>query len=74
MFKSRKKILEEEAKKDPNYRPTKDLHEDNEEVNKKIEIPFTALIVLGVIILLIIACIIVIFSLGGPIKDVSSSI
>ena len=60
MFKTRGQKAEEIAKKEPNYIPTKDLHEENEEENKKIEFPWSAAIILGVIALLIVACIIVI--------------
>jgi len=67
MFKSRKRKLEEEAKKEPDYRPTKDLHAEGEENNdSKGNFPLGIVITLGVLILLIIASIIVIMLSGGP--------
>lgn len=67
MFKSRKRKLEEEAKKEPDYRPTKDLHAESEEnSDSKGNFPLGIVITLGVIILLIIASIIVIMLSGGP--------
>ena len=62
----RSRQVEEEAKKDPNYRPTSELQEEGEK--PKIEVPWTALIIVGSLLVLAIICIIVIFSLGGPIN------
>ena len=63
----RTRKLEEEAKKEKDYRPTSELQEESEE-KPRIEVPWTALIVVGVLLLLMITCIIVIFALGGPIN------
>ena len=62
----RTRKLEEEAKKEKDYRPTSELQEEGEKPH--IEVPWTALIIIGVLVLLVIACIIVIYSLGGPIN------
>ena len=62
----RSRKVEEEAKLDPDYRPTSELQEEGEK--PKIEIPWTALIIVGVLLVLIITCIIVIFALGGPVN------
>ena len=62
----RTRKLEEEAKKEKDYRPTSELKEEGEKPH--IEVPWTGLIIIGVLLLLVIACIIVIFSLGGPLK------
>ena len=66
MFKSRRKIAEEEAKKEEGYIPTKDLKptETEEERKSHYDIPWTGVIVGGVLLLLAIACLIVIFVLG----------
>lgn len=58
MLKTRQKKLEEEAKKEPDYIPTKELHAEEEKPDYKV--PWTGLIIIGVILLLIIICIIVI--------------
>jgi len=57
-FKSRRRKCEEEAKQDPDYRPTKDL-ESTEKIEKS-ETPWTAIILIGVLVLIAIVCIIVI--------------
>lgn len=62
----RSKQLEEEAKQDPNYRPTSELQAEEEKPH--IEVPWTALIIVGVLLVLAIVCIIVIYALGGPIN------
>ena len=62
----RSRKVEEEAKLDPNYRPTSELQEEGEK--PKIEVPWAALIIVGSLLVLAIICIIVIFSLGGPIN------
>lgn len=62
----RSRKVEEEARLDPNYRPTSELQEEGEK--PKIEVPWTALIIVGSLVVLAIICIIVIFSLGGPIN------
>ena len=67
MFKSRRRIAEEEAKRMSDYVPTKDLKCENEE-QQKTSFPWGIMIVVGIIVLLIVSCIIVIFSLGGPIS------
>jgi len=68
-MKSRKKVLEEEAKQDPNYRPTEELEVDESQLSEEekghVEIPLTAIIIIGILILLIIACIIVIAVVGN---------
>jgi len=66
MFKSRRRIAEEEAKKEENYIPTKDLKAEESEEEKKshYDIPWTGLIVGGVLLLIAIACIIVVFTVG----------
>ena len=69
MFKTRRKIAEEEAKKEEGYIPTKDLKADETTEEKKThyDIPWTGLIIGGVLVLLIVGCIIVIALLGGPV-------
>ena len=62
----RSREVEEEAKKDPNYRPTSDLQAEEEKPH--IEVPWTALIIVGSLLVVAIVCIIVIFSLGGPVN------
>ena len=62
----RSRELEEEAKKEPDYRPTSELQEEGDK--PKIEVPWSGLIVIGVLLVLVIVCIIVIFALGGPIN------
>ncbi|MCR4879350.1 MAG: hypothetical protein K5906_00110 [Bacilli bacterium] len=62
----RSKQVEEEAKLEENYRPTEELQADEEKPH--IEVPWTALIICGVLLLLAIVCIIVIFALGGPVN------
>ena len=62
----RSREVEKEAKKDPNYRPTSELQEEGEK--PKIEVPWTALIIVGSLVVLAIICIIVIYALGGPIN------
>lgn len=66
MFKSRRRIAEEEAKKEEGYIPTKDLKADESEEQRRshYDIPWTGVIVGGVLLLLAIACLIVIFVLG----------
>lgn len=62
----RSRQVEEEAKKDPNYRPTSELQEEGEKPH--IEVPWTALIIVGVLLVIAIVCIIVIFSMGGSVN------
>ena len=62
----RSKQVEIEAKKDPNYRPTSELQEEGDK--PKIEVPWTALIIVGSLVVLAVICIIVIYALGGPLK------
>lgn len=67
MFKTRHRKVEEEAKKDPEYRPTKDLHAEGEEENDfKSNFPLGMIIAIGIIVLLIIVCVVVIQISGGP--------
>lgn len=69
-MKSRKKILEEEAKKEPDYHPTEELDEKNvplvEDDNRTTHFPIASVVIMGVLVLLIVVCIIVIFCLGKP--------
>lgn len=62
----RSRKVEEEARLDPNYRPTSELQEEGEK--PKIEVPWTALIIVGSLLVLAIICIIVIYALGGPVN------
>ena len=62
----RSREVEEQAKQDPNYRPTSELQADEDKPH--IEVPWTALIIVGSLIVVAIICIIVIFAMGGPIK------
>ena len=66
MFKSRRKIAEEEAKKQEGYIPTKDLKADEtpEERKSHFDIPWTGVIVAGVLLVIAIICMIVIFTVG----------
>ena len=77
MNKSRKKELEEEAIRD-NLTPTKDLQVDesnlNEEEKGHFEFPWMYLIVGGVILLVMVALIITIYALGGPVDGSSESL
>jgi len=73
MFKSRRKQLEEEAKKDPNYRPTKELEVDttglSEDEKPHNEIPWLGIIIFGAIAILMAICIVIICVFGGPVKN-----
>ena len=62
----RSRQVESEAKKDPNYRPTSELQEEGEKPH--IEVPWTALIIVGVLLVIATICIIVIFAMGGPVN------
>lgn len=64
MFKSRRVKAEEEARQEENYRPTKDLeaHEDK----PTYEIPWTGLIIVGVLLALVVLFVILIFAVGAP--------
>lgn len=66
MFKSRRRIAEEEAKKEEGYIPTKDLkaEETPEERKSRFDVPWTGVIVAGVLLVIAIVCMIVIFSIG----------
>ena len=66
MFKSRRRIAEEEAKKEEGYIPTKDLkaNETEEERRNHFDIPWTGVIVGGVLLIIAIVCIILIFVFG----------
>ena len=65
MFKSRRKIAEEEAKKEEGYIPTKDLEADEtaEEKKSHYEIPWTGVIIAGVLLAIGIGCLVVILVL-----------
>ena len=69
MFKSRRKIAEEEAKKEEGYIPTKDLKADEtpEERKSHFDIPWTGVIIAGSLLIIAIVCMIVIFTIG-PVK------
>ncbi len=69
MFKSRRKIAEEEAKKEEGYIPTKDLKADEtpEERKSHFDIPWTGVIIAGALLIIAIVCMIVIFTVG-PVK------
>ena len=69
MFKSRRKIAEEEAKKEEGYIPTKDLQADEtpEEKKSHFDIPWTGVIIAGALLLIAIVCMIIIFTVG-PVK------
>lgn len=69
MFKSRRKIAEEEAKKEEGYIPTKDLKADEtpEERKSHFDIPWTGVIIAGALLIIAIVCMIVIFTFG-PVK------
>ncbi|MCQ2814901.1 MAG: hypothetical protein MJ227_01205 [Bacilli bacterium] len=68
MFKTRRKEALEEAKKDPNFRPDKDLQVDESKLSPEekghFEIPFSSIIVFSVLLVLIVACVIVICTVG----------
>ncbi|MBE6136103.1 MAG: hypothetical protein E7181_02400 [Erysipelotrichaceae bacterium] len=66
MFKSRRRIAEEEAKKEEGYIPTKDLKADETEEERRnhFDIPWTGVIVGGVLLIIAIVCIILIFVFG----------
>lgn len=67
----RKKFLEKQAEEE-GLTPTKDLQVDEsgleEEDKPHFELPLSALIVFGVLIVIIIVCVIVIYANGGPIN------
>ena len=67
MFKSRRKIAEEEAKKEEGYIPTKDLKADEtpEERKSHFDIPWTGVIIAGALLIIAIVCMIVIFTVGS---------
>ena len=60
MFKSRRKKAEEEAKLEEGYRPTEELEADEEKA--EYSFPRVPLIVAGVLVLAVIICLIVIFT------------
>ena len=62
----RSRKVEEEAKLDPDYRPTSELQEEGDK--PKFDIPWAALIIVGSLLVIAIVCIIVIFAMGGPIN------
>ena len=64
MFKTRARKVEEEAKKDPDYRPTEELEAEvpeGEEENSGYNFPVIPLVIVGVLVLIIIALLIIIF-------------
>ena len=67
MFKTRRKIAEEEAKKEEGYIPTKDLKADETEEEKKshYDIPWTGIIVVGVLVVVVVVCLVIIFHFKG---------
>lgn len=70
MFKTRARKVEEEAKKEEGYIPTKDLlsDDDKENNNPKIDFPWVPAIIMGVLAVLIVVCIVVIATTGGPVN------
>lgn len=66
MFKSRRRIVEEQAKKEEGYVPTKDLKakETPEEKRTHYDVPWTGVIIGGVLLLIAIVCLILIFVFG----------
>ena len=66
MFKSRRRIAEEEAKKEEGYIPTKDLKADETEEERKshFSIPWAGLIIAGALLVVAVVCIVVVFSIG----------
>ena len=75
MFKSRKKILEEEAKQE-GLTPTEDLKVDesslSEEEKGHFEIPLTFIIVAAIIIVAMIVFAIVVIVSGGPVVSAAN--
>ena len=67
MFKNKQKELEAKAKIEDgdDYRPTEDLKAEEEKPEYRI--PWTALIIVGTLLILIGVCIAVIYAFGGPI-------
>ena len=69
-MKTRKRVLEEEAKKEPDYHPTEQLEEKEVPVpdddKRTSHFPWASVCIMGVLLLLIISCVIVIFCLGKP--------
>ena len=56
MFKSRRRIAEEEAKKEENYIPTEELLSEDDKTNPsggKIEFPLVPAIIMGVLVLVL---------------------
>lgn len=66
MFKTRARKAEEEAKKQEDYIPTKDLEADEEK--PEYHFPWLALIIGGGLLVIVVVLIIVIFALGGPVN------
>ncbi|MDR0934861.1 MAG: hypothetical protein LBM03_00965 [Erysipelotrichaceae bacterium] len=67
MFKTRNKKVEEAAKLDPDYRPTKELKPDEEiDEDNKPRFPLGIVLTISIIVVLMIVCIIVINLTGGP--------
>ena len=66
MFKSRRRIAEEEAKKEEGYIPTKDLKADETEEERRnhFDIPWTGVIIAGALLVIVIALVITIFVFG----------
>lgn len=70
MLKTRARKAEEEAKKEEGYIPTKDLLSDDDKANNnpKVEFPLIPAIIMGVLAVLIVVCIVVIATTGGPVN------
>ena len=70
MLKTRARKAEEEAKREEGYIPTKDLLSDDDKVNNnpKVEFPLIPAIIMGVLAVLIVVCIVVIATTGGPVN------
>ncbi len=59
MFKTRARKVEEEAKKEKDYRPTSELKAEEEK--PQYEVPWAGLAIVGGLVVMIIVCIILIF-------------
>lgn len=70
MLKTRARKAEEEAKREEGYIPTKDLLSDDDKANNnpKVEFPLIPAIIMGVLAVLIVVCIVVIATTGGPVN------
>ena len=68
MFKNKQKELEAKAKAEDgeNFVPTEELKADEEKPEYRI--PWTALIIVGALLILIGVCIAIIYAYGGPVN------